>query len=104
MILEQLSVANYRGFEQIDLMFDPKITVIAGVNGVGKSGILYALTTLFAHALPEFTPARKQKNPPTFSDDDVLHGRSTLSTSMKLRQGEVIMQSFGTKRQVEQEQ
>ena len=36
MILEQLSLANFRGFEQIDLAFDPRVTVVAGINGVGK--------------------------------------------------------------------
>lgn len=40
MILEQLSLANFRGFKQIDLTFDPRVTVIAGAGGVGKSGIL----------------------------------------------------------------
>ena len=46
MILERLSLANFRGFEQIDLPFDSTVTVFAGVNGVGKSGILHALSVL----------------------------------------------------------
>lgn len=71
MILEQVSVANFRGFEQLDLAFDTKLTVIAGVNGVGKSGILHALTVLFSRSLPEFTPAHEPRVPHSFGDDDI---------------------------------
>ena len=42
MNIQQLSLANFRGFEQIDLTFEPDVNVIAGVNGAGKSGILQA--------------------------------------------------------------
>ena len=79
MILEQLSLARFRGFEQIDLTFDPRVTVIAGVNGVGKSGILHALTVLFSRSLPEFTPSTAK--PVYFTDDDIYHGKPTLETS-----------------------
>ena len=34
---------DFRGFEQIDLTFDPRVTVIASVNGVGESGIPHAM-------------------------------------------------------------
>jgi predicted ATP-binding protein involved in virulence len=79
MILEQLSLANFRGFEQIDLTFDPKVTVIAGVNGVGKSGILHALTVLFSRSLPEFTPSASK--PVLCTDDDIQLGKPSLETS-----------------------
>lgn len=46
MILERLSLANCGGFEQIDIDFEPDITVIAGVNGVGKSTVLHLLAIL----------------------------------------------------------
>lgn len=44
MILPQLNLANFRGFEQIEIKFEKDVNVIAGVNGVGKSAILHALT------------------------------------------------------------
>ena len=43
MKVEQLNLVNFRGFDQIDLSFEPDVNVIAGVNGVGKSGILQEL-------------------------------------------------------------
>jgi predicted ATP-binding protein involved in virulence len=79
MILEGLSLANFRGFEQLDLSFDSRVTVIAGVNGVGKSGILFALTVLFSRSLPEFTAA--QLKPIPFTDDDIYHGKRSLESS-----------------------
>ena len=48
MKLHTLSLANFRGFEQLDMSFEPDMTLIAGVNGVGKSGILQVLAALFA--------------------------------------------------------
>lgn len=103
MILERLSLANFRGFEQIDLTFDPKVTVIAGVNGVGKSGILQALAVLFAHALPEFTPARSLRNLPAFSDDDIAYGRSSLTSTMDFQHSSVTMTEVGTRLHVDAE-
>ena len=79
MILEKLSLANFRGFEQIDLTFDPRVTVVAGVNGVGKSGILHALSVLFSRSLPEFTPSTAKAI--SFTDDDIHHGKPSLETS-----------------------
>lgn len=76
MIVEQLNLANFRGFEQIDLKFENDVTVIAGVNGVGKSGILQALTKAFSRVLSEMTKSKVKAIP--FTDDDILHGKTFL--------------------------
>jgi len=102
MILEQLSLANFRGFEQIDLTFDPRVTVVAGVNGVGKSGILHALAVLFARALPKFTPAHKLRiSLPGFVDDEIQHGRSSLTASLVVQTSNVSLESIGILRRVD---
>lgn len=49
MKLKTLTLSYYRGFEQLDLEFCDEVTVIAGVNGIGKSGILKALRQLLSH-------------------------------------------------------
>src|SRR5438309_1695517 len=79
MIVHQLNFANFRGFEQLDLAFESDVNVIAGVNGVGKSGILYVLAVLFSRALPEFTPSTAR--PLSFTDEDVYHGKLSLEAS-----------------------
>lgn len=89
MKLESLGLANFRGFHQLDLEFEPDVNVLVGVNGVGKTSILYALAALFSRALPEFTPAPV----PTparalrISNDDINHERSLVEVSLVLTLG-----------------
>ncbi len=82
MKLEKLTLANFRGFDQIDLDFAYDVTVIAGVNGVGKSGVLKALTSAMSLALPKFTVSRE--NPLGLSDTDVQSGKPGLSLAVTL--------------------
>lgn len=82
MKLKKLTLANYRGFDQTDIEFADDITVLAGVNGVGKSGVLKALTNALSQALPKFTVSREL--PLGLSDTDVQSGKPGLSISVTL--------------------
>jgi len=46
MFIERLQLTNFRGFEEIDLHFTGRTTVLIGENGAGKSAILDALLQL----------------------------------------------------------
>ena len=46
--LDSIKLKNYKGFNALDLNFDQKLTVIAGVNGAGKSSILDALAMMLS--------------------------------------------------------
>jgi hypothetical protein len=82
MRLERLTLANFRGFEQIEIAFEADITVVAGVNGVGKSGVLRALTVAMSQGLPTFSAS---KEPPLgLGDTDVQFGKPALALSMAL--------------------
>jgi energy-coupling factor transporter ATP-binding protein EcfA2 len=83
MKLESLSLAHCGGFEQLDIAFEPDVTLIAGVNGVGKSTILHALTVLLSRALPEFTPSRSA--PLYFTDDDIHGDKGSLEVSARIQ-------------------
>ena len=83
MKLEKLNLANFRGFDQIDLNFADDVTVIAGVNGVGKSGVLQALTSALSLALPKFTVSNESVL--GLNDTDVQTGKLGLSLSVALR-------------------
>lgn len=82
MKLKKLTLANFRGFDQIDLDFADDVTVIAGVNGVGKSGVLKALASALSLALPKFTVSRE--SPLGLNDTDVQSGKPGLSMSVTL--------------------
>jgi len=43
MILENLSLLNYKNFETASFQFDPKINCLVGNNGVGKTNVLDAI-------------------------------------------------------------
>ena len=83
MKLKTLTLSNYRGFEQLDLEFCGGVTVIAGVNGSGKSGILRAIAGLGSYLAPEISPAKRDVIP--FDDDDIHHGKQAFTISTKLR-------------------
>ncbi|MGY8561632.1 AAA family ATPase [Paracidovorax citrulli] len=89
MKLESLSLAHCGGFEQLDIAFEPDVTLIAGVNGVGKSTVLHALTVLLSRAMPEFTPSRSA--PLYFTDDDIHGDKGSLEVSARIQiDGQII--------------
>ncbi|MGI6657191.1 MAG: AAA family ATPase [Desulfobulbus sp.] len=83
MKLERLSLAHCGGFEQIDIDFEKDVTLIAGVNGVGKSTLLRALAVVLSRAMPEFTPSRSTAI--YFTDDDIYNDKSSLEVSARLQ-------------------
>ncbi len=58
MILKELGLENFRAFPSERIKFSERVTVIAGINGRGKSSILDALSLLLSRLLPQVTPAR----------------------------------------------
>lgn len=57
MKIEQVSLKNFRCFEQLDVTFHPQLTVLIAPNGAGKTTILDAVRI----ALPTLT--RRQRHP-----------------------------------------
>jgi predicted ATP-binding protein involved in virulence len=82
MKLLKLSLANFKGFEQLDLDFEPDVTVLAGINGVGKSSVLYAISVVLSRSLPSFTSSRSK--PRYLEDDDLYLGKDSLEVTMQL--------------------
>lgn len=50
MIINELSLTNFRGYESAMFTFQPGVNLIAGVNGAGKSTALNALRILMSRA------------------------------------------------------
>lgn len=95
MKLTSLTLSNYRGFgadrksdsdyvqSAIEILFDEDLTVIAGVNGSGKSGILKAIAGLASYLAPEISPAKRDVIP--FNDEDIYHGKQAFTISTKFK-------------------
>lgn len=81
MKLKSLGLTNFRGFDRLDIDFDEQLTVIAGMNGVGKSTILQAIAIAYSHSLPVFTVSREKPLPIT--DADIQQGKSTCIIEME---------------------
>jgi len=57
MIIRELTLENYRVFAQLHTFhFGDHFTVIAGINGRGKTAILDGLATLLSRLLPQISP------------------------------------------------
>lgn len=59
MILEKLSLINYKSFEEANFEFDAKINCIVGANGIGKTNVLDAIYHL-AYGKSYFNPLSLQ--------------------------------------------
>lgn len=82
MKLENLSLANCGGFEQLDIKFERDVTLIAGVNGIGKSTILRALGVLLSRTQRRIGVTRAR--PLALKPDDIFVGAESafLAASM----------------------
>lgn len=59
MQIRELNIRNFRVFtDPPPIIFDQHFTVIAGINGHGKTAVLEGLATLFSRLLPSVSPTR----------------------------------------------
>jgi predicted ATP-binding protein involved in virulence len=79
MRLKKLTLSNFRGFEQIEIDFCDDFTVIAGVNGSGKSSLLKAISSIASYLLPKTTSAKKESF--SLAESDIYSGKLALSIS-----------------------
>lgn len=61
MKIRSLEIEGFRGIGRLRLDFDPRLTVIVGENGVGKTSVLDALAILLDNYVARFIKASAQK-------------------------------------------
>jgi energy-coupling factor transporter ATP-binding protein EcfA2 len=86
MKVKNLTLTNYRGFQQLDIEFGDKMTVFAGINGSGKSAVLRALAAILSHLLPKTSPSKETAE--MFSVTDVHSDKPALTISAMFEDGE----------------
>ena len=60
MQIKNLRIENYKLFQNLELVFDGRRTILFGINGSGKSAVLSAITQLFRVFLKQMNPAQSK--------------------------------------------
>ena len=84
MRLERIQLIDFHGFADLEVHFEPDVTVIVGVNGAGKSSLLDAIAVMLSDALYR---AAGEK-PRGFEDLDVRVGAQSTWVEVSVRLGE----------------
>jgi predicted ATP-binding protein involved in virulence len=79
MRIRELHLKNYRPFKEAKIGFSDQFTVIAGINGKGKTAILEALALLISRLLPQISPAKGGYRSFSTADIHADEGRTLLT-------------------------
>ena len=79
-----LKLRNFKGIAELDLTLDESLTLLAGVNGVGKTSVLQALVAALTHTW-EMRPPHNWRR---FEFPDSVARVETTSTEVVLHLGE----------------
>lgn len=63
MRLDQLTLTNFRGFESLDITFDPEVTVLLGANMSGKTAVLDAAAIALSEYFAGFSLGLRSREP-----------------------------------------
>lgn len=80
MKISRVTLKNYRGFKELNLLLDPKLTVIIGINGCGKTTIVNAIRLLLWSYIRNFKQDLRRGSIPSLKIDDVHQHNSTGPT------------------------
>ena len=74
MRIKQLELKNFRCFKNILTDLHPKMNVMVGINGTGKTAILEAIRVFVGAVFCELDKVENKISSPSIADDDVrLH-------------------------------
>ena len=83
MIVSRLKLANLRALKEAEFGFLPGFNLIAGVNGVGKTSVLYALGVCLSAVVKHANGLRYKKR--TFSLNDLRVGTEALTVECEIQ-------------------
>lgn len=85
MKLHQLHLTHFRGCQSIALKFHPRLTVLAGVNGAGKTSFLDAIALLLSW--PAARVRRENAPGMMLKDTDIQNGKPYSVLKLELNNG-----------------
>jgi predicted ATP-binding protein involved in virulence len=81
MKLNEISISNFKGCQDIHLNLDDQLTVIIGANGAGKSTVLDAISIVLSWIIARIRNAKGQGR--YISEDEIYNGFSSGSLEAK---------------------
>jgi len=84
MILTKLELTNFKGFQHATIEFDPKLNVIVGKNGAGKSSILEAIVKCFYSLTSRYISSGHTQNLYQVSEYDINHKSNCTKVKLDL--------------------
>ena len=89
-ILKKITIKNFRGFEDVSIHFDPKLNVVIGENGSGKTALVESIAKMLSILIQHFR--RKQiSTKKIFGLYDVLHKSENTYLHTHFQSGEKTM-------------
>lgn len=98
MLVERLEIEGFRGIESLKLSLDPKLTVIVGENGVGKTSILDALAILLDNYVARWLRSSPQ-SAERLRDSDIKIGCNTARIAIGVRSQDGLSGEWTLRRQ-----
>lgn len=68
MRVNRLALTDFRGMAALEIAFQPTVTVLAGINGAGKSSVLHALAMMLGRVGGFLREGTRERQPIQVSD------------------------------------
>lgn len=82
MQVNRLEMHDFRGFEELRLEFHPRLNVLVGVNGIGKSSVLDCLAILLSRLTGRIVAAKGTGR--LFTESDVRQGEKQTTCGVEI--------------------
>lgn len=87
MVIEKLSIKDFRGIHDLDLDLRGKSAVLFGINGVGKSSVLASVSLLYANIINRLVRMRF-KQTVRFEESDIKIGKASARIKAEFKFGQ----------------
>src|SRR5688500_1012948 len=81
MQIKRLALTQFRAFKRAEFEFEPGMTLLVGVNGMGKSSVLDVLRILLSQTLPDFTASNSKSD--VLAVSDITIGQDYLTAELQ---------------------
>jgi predicted ATP-dependent endonuclease of OLD family len=98
MLVEKLEIDGFRGIQSLRLALDPKLTVLVGENGVGKTSILDAIAILLDNYVARWLRGSAQ-SAERLRDADIKIGCHTARISISVKSSDGLQGAWTVRRQ-----